>query len=83
METARRVAPPPLLHALVATGILIFAGVGTVNMLLGGNYLEYSNLAHEPAHGQHLGIALVELGVGVTVAAVMVTIFLTFAGRER
>ena len=34
-------------------------------------------------HGQHLGILVVELGVGLTVAAVMITIFFAFAGREQ
>ena len=33
--------------------------------------------------GQHLGILLVELGVGLTVAAVMISVFFAFAGRER
>ena len=33
--------------------------------------------------GQHLGILVVELGVGLTVAAVMVLIFFSFASRER
>jgi multicomponent Na+:H+ antiporter subunit B len=37
-------------------------------------------MAHNPVHGQHLGIFLVELGVGITVAAVMVNVFFTFAG---
>ena len=50
---------------------------------MGGNFLSYSVLADEPTHGQHLGILLVELGVGITVAAAMITIFLTFAGKDR
>ncbi len=33
--------------------------------------------------GQHLGILVVELGVGLTVAAVMVLVFFSFASRER
>lgn len=33
--------------------------------------------------GQHLGIFLVEFGVGITVTAVMIMIFYAFAGRER
>lgn len=41
----------------------------------------------EPKHflpeGQHLGIFLVELGVGITVTAVMTMIFYAFAGREQ
>ena len=46
-------------------------------------YLDYDVLAHDPVHGQHLGILLIELGVGITVAAVMITIFYNFAGRGR
>lgn len=82
VEHARRVIPPPLVRALVALGILLYAGVGLAGLLLGGNYLAYGVLAHEPTHGQHLGIFLIELGVGTTVAAVMMTIFFAFAGRE-
>lgn len=33
-------------------------------------------------HGQHLGILLIELGVGITVASVMVTVFYGFAARR-
>jgi multicomponent Na+:H+ antiporter subunit B len=32
-------------------------------------------------HGQHYGIFAVEMGVGITVASVMVAIFFAFAGR--
>ena len=42
-----------------ALGVLIFAGVGVVTMLLGHNYLGYNALAPDPAHaehGQHYGI---------------------------
>ena len=63
--------------------ILLFAGTGIVGMMLGGNYLNYSVLAKDPLAGQHWGIFAVELGVGITVASAMVTIFMTFAGRER
>jgi multicomponent Na+:H+ antiporter subunit B len=38
---------------------------------------------HFLPEGQHLGIFLVELGVGITVTAVMTMIFYAFAGRER
>ena len=84
MDQARRLMPPWLLRIGVSLGVLIYAGVGLVGLLLGGNYLDYGVLdSHDPAHGQHLGILLVELGVGITVAAVMVAIFLAFAGRGR
>ena len=63
--------------------MLIFAGVGVASLFLGGNYLDYNVLAHDPVHGQHLGILLIEFGVGVTVASVMISIFYYFAGRGR
>ena len=45
--------------------------------------LDYDFLDHhDPVHGQHLGILLVELGVGITVAATMIAIFFSFAGRR-
>ena len=78
----RTVVSPSILRLLTASGLLLFAGVGMVTMLLGGHYLDYDTLAQNPLHGQHLGIFLVELGVGITVAAVMITVFLAFAGRR-
>jgi multicomponent Na+:H+ antiporter subunit B len=84
LDAAQRLLPPWLLRVGISLGVLIFAGVGVVGLLLGGNFLDYGVLdAHDPAHGQHLGILLVELGVGITVAAVMVAIFHAFAGRGR
>ncbi len=83
LDAVRKVAPRGLIRVLVAGGVLLFAGVGVAGMLLGGNYLDYDVLAHDPVHGQHLGILLIEFGVGTTVAAVMITIFYNFAGRGR
>ncbi len=80
----QRVVPPALLEAGAAAGVLIYAGVGIATMLLGGNYLDYNVLdPHDPRHGQHLGILLVELGVGVTVTSVMASIYYNFAGRGQ
>ena len=81
-QAVRTVVSPSILRLLTASGLLLFAGVGMVTMLLGGHYLDYDTLARDPLHGQHLGIFLVELGVGITVAAVMITVFLAFAGRR-
>ena len=83
VENARRVAPEPVVRVLIAFGLLLYIGVGYAGLLLGGNFLDYFVLAQEPVEGQHLGIFLVELGVGTTVAATMVTVFFTFAGRGR
>ncbi|MCB0363313.1 MAG: hypothetical protein KDD35_11350 [Bdellovibrionales bacterium] len=84
LDQTQRILPPWVLRIGVSLGVLIYAGVGVAGMLLGGAYLDYNVLdSHDPVHGQHLGILLVELGVGITVASVMVTIFYSFAGRGR
>ena len=77
VATARKVAPAPLLRVTLALGLLLYTGVGLAGVLLGGNYLDYSVLAH----GQELGIILIELGVGITVASSMMTIFFVFSGK--
>lgn len=82
LEAARRVVPPAWLLRAIPLGVLIYAGVGLATLLLGGSFLDYNRLdPQQPAHGQHLGILLVELGVGLTVASVMVSLFYSFAGR--
>ena len=82
LETARRVVPEGVVRAAMAVGLLIYTGVGFAGLLLGGNYLNYSVLAENQKAGQHLGITLIEFGVGTTVVAVMITIFFAFAGRS-
>ncbi|MBT8334359.1 MAG: Na(+)/H(+) antiporter subunit B, partial [Deltaproteobacteria bacterium] len=81
LSNAQRVFKREIMELLTAFGVLLYAGVGVVCMLLGGNFLDYNVLRHDPVHGQHLGILLVELGVGITVAAVMITIFFKFTWR--
>jgi multicomponent Na+:H+ antiporter subunit B len=83
VATARRVAPPSVVRVALASGVLLYAGTGVAGLLLGGNYLDYGVLAHDPVHGQHLGIMLIEFGVGTTVASAMITIFFIFAGQDQ
>lgn len=79
---AGRVAPMWVLVALSCIGVLLYAGVGVATMMAGGQFLEYGVLAHDPAHGNHLGILIIEIGVGVAVAAAMLMIYFSFAGRR-
>ena len=84
LAPARRVVRPDVMERLAAGGVLIYLLTGVTTMVLGGNFLEYNALnPHHPQHGQHLGIFLIELGVGITVAAVMISIFYAFSGRGR
>jgi multicomponent Na+:H+ antiporter subunit B len=82
LEDTMEALPPGVLKILSASGVMIYAGVGLETMVLGGNYLDYNFLAHEPTHGQHLGIFLVEMGVGITVFSTMLLLYYAFAGRE-
>jgi len=78
VEKLRKAVPPTTLRILMATGILLYAGVGIAGLFLDGHYLDYGVLLTDPVQGQHLGIMLIELGVGVTVAATMITLFYGF-----
>jgi len=83
LDAARRVAAPRVLLLLMPAGVLLYAGVGLAGLVLEGSFLDYGVLGHDPVSGQHLGITLIEFGVGVTVASVMIVIFFGFAGRGR
>lgn len=83
VEAASAVLPMNFLIRQAAAGVLLYGGVGVVSILLGGEFLNYNLLAADPVSGQHLGIILVELGVGLTVTAVMVIIFFVFTDRNR
>lgn len=78
----RRVAPLRIVTKLMAIGWLIYIGAGYAGLALGGNYLDYNVLMHDRIEGQHLGIFMVELGVGITVASTMLAIYQCFAGRQ-
>lgn len=80
---ARATVPPAWLHRLAALGVLIYGGVGLVALFTGKPFLDYSALSHDPVHGQHLGVLLVELGVGITVFSVVLAIFYALSGRRR
>ncbi|HYQ70603.1 MAG TPA: Na(+)/H(+) antiporter subunit B [Gammaproteobacteria bacterium] len=81
MNAARTVAPEGVLRVLAALGLLLYYGVGIVSMFAGGNFLDYSVLAEDGVSGQLLGIFCIELGIGITVASVMMIIFFAFAER--
>ena len=75
------VAPMAVVRTVAAGGVLLYALVGVAGLLAGGNYLDYGVLGATPVAGQHLGIMLIELGVGMTVAAVVVSLFYGFTNR--
>ncbi len=80
LEPTRRVVTPSAVRIAASIGVLLYAGVGVAGLVVGDNFLAYSGLAETSIGGQHLGVLLVELGVGITVTAVMILLFYSFAG---
>ena len=61
-----------------AVGVLIFAGVGLIALLAGGNFLNYEYLpipGLDPAMLRNYGILIIELGVTITVMTSLIAIY--------
>lgn len=89
LRTAVRRMSEKLIAILCAVGVLIYAGTGTLCLLLKLNFLDYSALAvllHvDPVTARSHGILMVEIGVGIAVLATMIWIYnnVSSAGRYR
>jgi multicomponent Na+:H+ antiporter subunit B len=83
LSAAKRIAPPRVVERMVPLGVMIYAGTGVAGLLMGKNYLDYSVFSSDSAHGHEIGIFLVEAGVLITVAAVMIAVFYAFLERGR
>ncbi len=72
--------------ALGGIGVLIYAGIGLIPLLLGGNFLDYSYLsailpATDPIMARSHAMLGIEIGVAFTVTAVMLSIYLDLASK--
>jgi len=85
----KRRLPERLTTALISAGVLIYAGIGLACLMLGANFLDYGILHRvlpvDAVKARALATLGVEIGVGITVMAVMVSIFLNLlsAGRHE
>lgn len=72
---------------LAALGVFIYAGTGALCLLLGGNFLNYKELAKilpvNPVEARADGILCIEIGVFIAVMAVMVCIYVNIASEGR
>ena len=71
----------------LSVGLIIYSGIGVLCLVLGGKYLDYGWL-HQilpvgPVEARSMGIFGIEVGVGITVMAVMISIFLDLASEEH
>ena len=75
------------LGVLSALGVFLYAGIGMLCMILGGSFLDYSQLSKifpvDPVHIRALGMLGVEIGVGISVMAVMAIIYINIASEGR
>jgi multicomponent Na+:H+ antiporter subunit B len=79
VSTVERLFPGGVFRIGIAAGVLLYSAVGIAGVLLSGHFLDYNVLAADPKVGQHMGIIVVEFGIGITVAAVMIAAFYAFA----
>ncbi len=56
-------------------GVFIYAGTGVIALIRGAEFLNYSALLKDDIAGQHLGIFMIEIGVGLTVSSIMCLIY--------
>jgi multicomponent Na+:H+ antiporter subunit B len=68
-------------------GIFIYAGTGVLCMFFKANFLDYYALAAlfgtDPVTARSLGILIVEIGVGISVMAVMVVLYYNLASAGK
>ncbi|MCW8885796.1 MAG: DUF4040 domain-containing protein [Motiliproteus sp.] len=81
-DDTRQVVPVRCLIWGACAGVLLYGGVGVTTALMGEAYLDYNVLGADPVAGQHIGIMLVEFGVGLTVFSVVLLIYEALAGRR-
>jgi len=83
LEAGLKVIPQRAMVVVMACGALLYAFIGLLGVLLGGHFLDFAPLLpNAPKGAQQAGIILVEFGVGMTVATVVMLIFTMFAGRK-
>ena len=79
LEEGRKLVSENLNLNIMILGVLLYGGVGLISLYFNTEFLNYSILAHDSKHGQHIGILLIEFGVGLTVAGVMLILFHLFS----
>ncbi len=83
-DASRSQVAKKVLH-VDGVGMLIYAGVGGLCMIGGGEFLNYANLeipGMEAASRRSLGIVLTQIGVAVDVAVTAVSIVFSLSAEE-
>ncbi|ABE04906.1 cation:proton antiporter [Rickettsia bellii] len=70
---------------IAALGVMIYGFTGVISLFFNDNYLNYyslTNFVNDSLTAQHIGIFAVEIGIGLTVAAIMYSIYNSFNNCE-
>jgi multicomponent Na+:H+ antiporter subunit B len=85
LEESRRRMSLKALTIYASLGLFIYSGIGALCLLMGANYLDYAKLplpiSSIPTI-RAMGILGIEIGVGIGVMAIMISIFLVIASYE-
>lgn len=85
LEEARQRISLKALTIYASLGLFIYSGIGALCLLMGANYLDYAKLplpiSSIPTI-RAMGILGIEIGVGIGVMAIMISIFLAIASYE-
>lgn len=85
LEEARRRISLKTATVLACSGLLLYSGIGALALLMGGNFLDYGKLPlplASIAKIRAMGILGIEIGIGLAVMAIMISIFLVIASYE-
>jgi len=88
LKTALRRLSERKVLILGGVGVLIYAGIGTICLLLGGNFLDYSALAKilpatDTVMARSHGMLGIEIGVAIAVMAIMMVIYANLSSRGK
>ncbi|MCX7771071.1 MAG: Na(+)/H(+) antiporter subunit B [Proteobacteria bacterium] len=83
LERGKRLFKLKVFDFLGALGVLIYTIVGLLCIYFDGTLLEYTKLPFSDPHlSAHLGIFAIEVGVAITVSAVMVVFIFDIARKK-
>src|SRR5690625_7706110 len=68
---------------LMCCGVLIYGGTVLFVVILGAHFLSFEPFLSNPQAAEQFGIISVEMGVGLTVATVMMVLFSLFVHRPQ
>lgn len=72
-----------LLTGIATAGALIYGLTGVVSLLFDDNFLNYYSLHKDKLLAQHIGIFVVEIGVGLCVASTMCLIYYLMTSSSK